>query len=127
MRLACQGHAALSKRDKLTVESWTQHGHIQVRTSAGPSSIRTQMASKKIARRVPLIAPSFLVAPMIAAKTDWFFTAPAVLVRPWAAALGLRVLDPLVALDPLLVALYWTERVDSDAAHRCLRRARCSR
>ncbi|MFO0559345.1 MAG: LysR family transcriptional regulator [Polyangiales bacterium] len=121
--LAREGHPALSKRDKLTIESWTQHGHIQVRTSAGPSFIGTQLASKKIARRVAFVAPSFLVAPMIAAQTDWFFTAPAVLVRPWAPALGLRVLDPPVALDPLPVALYWNERVDSDPAHRWFRRA----
>lgn len=124
--LAREGHPALAKRDKLTVETWTQYGHIQVRTTPGPSFIGGQLASKKIARRVAFVAPSFLVAPMIAAQTDWFFTAPTVLVRPWASALGLRVLDPPIALDPLPVALYWNERVDADPAHRWFRRAMLS-
>lgn len=121
--LAREGHPALARRDTLTLESWTRYGHIVVHTDSGPNALATQLREKKIARTVGFVAPTFLVAPLIVAQTDLFYLAPSVLVKPWAAKLGVRMLAPPIEIEPLSVAMYWSERVDSDRAHRWFRQS----
>jgi DNA-binding transcriptional LysR family regulator len=121
--LARKGHPAIDKRGRITVERWVRYGHIRVRTMGGPSLVEEALARKGHTRKVAFVAPSFLVAPMVVARTDLFFATPAVLAEQLADALGLVILAPPVEIAPVSVAVYWHERMDNDAGHRWFRRA----
>ncbi|MBL8678888.1 MAG: LysR family transcriptional regulator [Myxococcales bacterium] len=121
--LARKGHPAIDKRGKLSIERWVRYGHIRVRTMGGPSLVEEALTARGHTRKVAFVAPSFLVAPMVVAKTDLFFATPTVLAEPMTAALGLVMLAPPVEIAPVSVAVYWHERMDTDGGHRWFRRA----
>lgn len=121
--LARKDHPAIDKRGRLSVERWVRYGHIRVRTMGGPSLVEETLTEQGHTRKVGFVAPSFLVAPMVVAKTDLFFTTPTVLAEPLADALGLAMLAPPIEIAPIPVAVYWHERMDADAGHRWFRRA----
>ncbi len=113
------GHPAADAWD---LPAWLRWPHVTVATgSAGPSLIGETLAAAGHTRRVGLVTPSFLVAPLVVARTDWFFAAPAPFVAELADTLGLVMRPAPVPLPAVTVTLTWPERLHADPGHRWLR------
>lgn len=113
--LARRDHPARRRFDR---EAWVRYPHVQVATGSGtPSVVDVAIARARLERRVGVTVPSFLMAPEVVARTDFFFTAPRELLRLLAKRLDLVLLDPPIAIDPVAVAVLWHERVEADPAH----------
>ncbi|MEO5731691.1 MAG: LysR family transcriptional regulator, partial [Byssovorax sp.] len=74
-----------------------------------------------LTRRVALMVPHFLVAPMILAKSDLILTAPERIARAFAAILPLRIVPTPFELKGFDVSQMWHERQAHEPAHRWLR------
>ncbi len=109
-------------RRRFSAREWVRYPHVQVATGNGtPNIVDGVLARAGLTRRIGVVVPGFLVAPEVVAHTDFFFTAPRELIRPIAERLGLAVLYPPIAIDPLKVVAIWHERVGADAAHEWFR------
>ena len=65
--------------------------------------------------------PYFRTALEMVARSDAVITVSERLVERFAPALGLRVLEPPLPLEPYTLSLVWHPRFDGDPAHRWLR------
>src|SRR5690606_20279113 len=109
-------------RRRFTAQAWVRSPHVQVRTgAAGPSLVERALARAGLERTVGLTVPGFLLPPEVVARTDHFFAAPREVGAPIAARLGLAMLEPPVAIDPVPVAAFWHERMHADPAHAWFR------
>lgn len=114
-----RGHPAA---DVWSLEAWLAQPHVVVGTgSAGPSMVETALKAAGHRRRVGLVAPSFLVGPLVAARSDWFFTAPAPFVGELARTLRLTLRPVPLPVPAVPVVMTWPERLHADAGHRWLR------
>lgn len=113
------GHPAA---DDWGLEAWLRWPHVVVGTgSGGGGFVDDALRARGLSRRVGLVAPGFLVAPLVVARTDFFFAAPGPLLDALAGALGLWQRPPPIALAPVPVVMTWPERLHADAGHRWLR------
>lgn len=104
------------------LETWLRWPHVVVGTGDGaPGFVDDALAATGKRRRIGLVAPGFLVAPLVVARTDALFTAPAPFVAALADALGLVQRPPPVALPRVPVVIAWPERLHGDPGHRWLR------
>jgi DNA-binding transcriptional LysR family regulator len=83
--------------------------------------VDTELAKLGLSRRVALMVPHFLVAPMVLAKSDLILTAPERIARAFAAILPLRIVPTPLELKGFDVSQIWHERQSHDAAHAWLR------
>lgn len=114
------GHPAAGKR--LTLDQFVATPHIQIAPRGQPGGyIDDVLAEKGLSRRVSRAVPYFLPALYLASKTDHLLTVSERVAREMAPALGLRLLEPPLALRPYSLHLVWHPRFDGDAAHRFLR------
>ncbi len=117
----------LARRDhpasrRFSLDAWVSYPHVQVRVgNPGPSFVDRALASAGRARTIGLTVPSFLLAPEVVLRSDYFFTAPRELVQQIAARLDLIMLPPPIDLAAVPVAAIWHERVHSDAGHAFFR------
>lgn len=74
-----------------------------------------------IQRPVEILAQSFVAQPLMLPGTRLMATVPERLGRHFADQIGVRLLDPPLALSPLREAMFWSPRSDADPAHRWLR------
>lgn len=117
--VARPGHPFL---DDPGASRWAAAPHVAVLTaSTGPSHVAEATERAGLRRRVALRVPGFLLALHAVAATDLLFTAPRALVEPVAAALGLRLAAPPLALPSARVIAVWHERMQGDPGHRWLR------
>ncbi|MCA9494774.1 MAG: hypothetical protein KC621_32820, partial [Myxococcales bacterium] len=115
------GHPALEL--PWTPATYASFPHVTIRTNTpGPSLVEQALEGAGLHRRVGLVAPTFLLAPHVVARTDLLFTGPKELLELLAPTVGLVVRDPPVPMPAVPVAAQWTERVDADPGHRWLRR-----
>lgn len=117
--LARRGHPA---GERLTRARWMRWPHITVRTGAVSRSVVGEaIAAAGLERRVGMTVNGFLVAPLIVAESDLFFTAPREVLARVAKTLRLRVYKPPIAIPDIPAALLWTERLDNDPGVRWFR------
>jgi DNA-binding transcriptional LysR family regulator len=110
--------------EALTIEEFVALDHALV----GPRGRRggfvdSELARLGLTRRVALMVPHFLVAPMVVAKSDLILTLPERIARAFAAILPLRIVPtpaPLT-LAGFDVSQIWHERQSLDPAHAWLR------
>lgn len=104
------------------LEAWLGWPHVVIGTGGvGPGVVGEALIAAGHTRRVGLVAPSFLAAPLVVAATDLLFTAPIPLVAGLARTLGLEVRPPPIALPAVPVVMAWPEALHADAGHRWLR------
>lgn len=116
--LARRGHPVR----KLDAASWARFPHVQVRVgNPGPSIVDRALGKVGLERTVGVVVPSFLLAPELVARSDYFFAAPRELVRELAARLDLAMHEPPLPIPNVPVAMIWHERHQSDPAHAWLR------
>jgi DNA-binding transcriptional LysR family regulator len=73
------------------------------------------------AENIVLRAPSFVVAMLVAARTDAVATIPANLATAVADQLGLAPIRPPLPLPQFAIAQFWHEKYQRDPGHRWLR------
>jgi len=108
--------------DSLSAADYGRLGHVFVRTGIpGPSLVSRALDAASLARRVAVVVPSFVLAPIVVADTDHVFTAPEPVIRALVARLGLVVLPAPVAIPDVPVGMVWHRRDQEDPGHRWLR------
>ncbi|MFZ5734588.1 MAG: LysR substrate-binding domain-containing protein [Pseudomonadota bacterium] len=70
---------------------------------------------------ITLRAPSFIIATLVASRTDCVATIPANLANSLAEPMGLVPIPPPFPLPQFEIAQYWHERYQRDPGHRWLR------
>jgi DNA-binding transcriptional LysR family regulator len=117
--LVRRGHPRVKGR--LTLQEFVELDHLLVSVpDYGPGVVDFALAARKLERRVRVRVPSFLVAPLVVARTDLLATVPERIARSVARAHGLRVLRPPLELASFAVQMIWRAGAD-DAALRWLR------
>jgi len=81
--------------------------------------VEAEVAAENIMLRVP----SFIVAMLVASRTDGVATIPANLATSFAEQLGLTALRSPFPLPRFEIAQFWHERYQRDPGHRWLRSA----
>jgi DNA-binding transcriptional LysR family regulator len=113
---------ALARARKLTVAAWLAQPHVVVRTgSSSPSLVERVIAAAGHTRHVGLVAPGFLAAAQVVARTNFVLAAPRQLLAPVAAELGLVTRAPPLALPSIPAVALWPERLHLDPGHRWFR------
>ncbi|WP_321784090.1 LysR family transcriptional regulator [Paraburkholderia sp. J94] len=122
--LGCDRYACLLRKDhpftkkKLTLDDYLRLGHIHVSSRRqGPGLVDTELNKLGLRRTIQTRVQHYLVAPLIAMRTDLVLTAPLALVRRYDA----RILALPFALPELETHGYWHRSVSGDPAHRWLR------
>lgn len=94
--------------DEWTIDAWSMHPHLQVRTSmlegSGPTSKRA--AELGVSRTVRAVVPHFSMAAPILAETDLLLTVPTVAMVSTAEAYGLEQRPVPFDLPPLELSLF---------------------
>jgi DNA-binding transcriptional LysR family regulator len=109
-------------RGPLSLEQYASLLHVQIAPNGEPGGpVDDALAARGLSRRVAVRTPSFLVAPLLVARSDYVLTAPRVMLVPLAKPLGLRVLAPPVPLPDYRIYQAWHPRAKSDPAHRWFR------
>jgi DNA-binding transcriptional LysR family regulator len=122
-RLVCavrRDHPSVGKR--LSLAQFARLPHIQVAPRGQPGGYLDDVLREKgLTRQIARAVPFFLTALGLAAQTDYIVTISERVARQMAPSLGLRLLEPPVALRPYALSLVWHPRFDGDAAHRFMR------
>lgn len=117
---ARRDHPAL--RRGLTLELYARLGHVQIAPRGLPGGpVDDVLATRGLARRVAVRTPSFLAAPLLAARSDLLLTAPSRVLVPLAAQFGLRLHDPPIAIPGFAMHQVFHPRAAADPAHRWFR------
>lgn len=96
--------------------------HIQVAPRGRPGGyVDGLLAQRGLARRVSRAVPYFQVALAMTAASDAVLTVSERIARAQAPALGLRVVEPPLPLEPFALSMVWHPRFDADPAHGWLR------
>ncbi|QNB14849.1 LysR family transcriptional regulator [Paraburkholderia tropica] len=105
-------------KKKLTLDDYLQLGHIHVSSRRqGPGLVDTELNKLGLRRTIQTRVQHYLVAPLIAMRTDLVLTAPLALLRRYDA----RILALPFELPELESHGYWHRSVSGDPAHRWLR------
>lgn len=113
-------HPAIKRR--LTLRQYVRLSHVQIAPRGQPGGYVDQLlAERGQRRRVGRAVPYFRTALEMVARSDAVITVSERLVERFAPALGLRVLEPPLPLEPYTLSLVWHPRFDGDPAHRWLR------
>jgi DNA-binding transcriptional LysR family regulator len=118
--LVREGHPAVD--GELTLDRFLalDHALISPRGKHG-GVVDSALARLGKKRRVALMIPHFLAAPMVIAQSDLVLTLPERIGRAFANMLPLRVIAPPLGLEGFAVTAFWHERQAHDVAHAWLR------
>jgi DNA-binding transcriptional LysR family regulator len=106
-----------SKR-KLTIDDYLGFGHIHVSSRRqGPGLVDAELNKLGLRRSIQIRVQHYLVAPLIAMRTDLALTAPLKLLKRYDA----RILALPFDLPDIESHSYWHRSVTGDPAHRWLR------
>jgi DNA-binding transcriptional LysR family regulator len=109
-------------RDRLTLEQFLALRQVQVAPRGRPGGqLDSVLARRGMSRNVARAVPFFLSALLMVAESDAVVTVPERVARAMASRLGLKLVDPPIALQPYSLSLLWHPRMDGDAAHRWVR------
>ncbi|OQW61516.1 MAG: hypothetical protein A4S14_17120 [Proteobacteria bacterium SG_bin9] len=121
--VARKDHPALRSLSKRT--GFKAAHHIVVVASdtghAAQRLVQQALEAEIAADNIMLRAPSFIVATLVASRTDSVATIPANLANALAEQLDLVPIPPPFPLPQFEIAQYWHERYQRDPGHRWLR------
>lgn len=83
--------------------------------------VQQALEAEIAAENITLRAPSFVIATLVASRTDCVATIPANLANALAGQMGLVPIPPPFPLPQFEIAQYWHERYQRDPGHRWLR------
>ena len=109
-------------RGRLTKQMFVDLPHLQIAPRGRPGGyVDEQLEAHGLQRWVARAVPFFHTALEMASRTDLILTVSERMARPRAAALGLKVLEPPIALDPFALSLLWHPQHEGNRGHAWLR------
>ncbi|HSI03925.1 MAG: LysR family transcriptional regulator [Myxococcota bacterium] len=118
--LVRQGHPLV--KDELDLETYCALSHILVSPRGGRRGIVDDaLDARGLARRVAVVVPHFMIAPFLAAQTDFIVTISEYVARPLGALLPLAFHDPPLEFAKGSWFQLWHERTHYDPAHKWFR------
>lgn len=105
----------------ITVAQLSALPYLTYGAGALSSFVDIQLDALGITRQVEVTTQSFVIAPFLLRGTRFVAMVQERLGAEVAAAAGIRLLDPPVALRPITEAMFWHPRHDNDPGHRWLR------
>jgi DNA-binding transcriptional LysR family regulator len=116
-----RGHPK-SGEGELTLDDYLAMKHLLIsRTGTRFGVIDDWLAERGLSRRVALIVPHFLSAPLIVAQTDMELSLPERIANVFAASAPLSVLTLPIDLPRYDLVMVWHPLRERDPAHRWLR------
>ena len=107
---------------KLTMKQFERLEHIIVQAIGRNLVVDHALAHHKIHRRVALITSGYACLAPIISNSDLVVTVPLGLgLRLAATSPNLRVIEPPIAIPPVLVAQYWHRKFNNDVRSQWLR------
>lgn len=104
--------------DTLTMEEYLALGHIHISSRRrGAGHVDTVLKKLGVSRSIQMRVQHYMVAPLIAMRTDLALTAPVRLLQGYDA----RIVELPFELPPLDLHCYWHRSADQDQANRWLR------
>ncbi|GGO87636.1 transcriptional regulator [Marinobacterium nitratireducens] len=104
--------------EELTLETYLALGHILVSSRpSGVGQVDAAVNNLGLARKIKLRVKHYMVAPLVALRTDLALTVPSRLARQYDA----RILKLPFDMPPLEWHLYWHKSADLDQANRWFR------
>jgi DNA-binding transcriptional LysR family regulator len=124
-RLVCVARSGvLSGRSRLALNRYLAMEHVQISPFGRPGEfIDDELNAQGLTRRIVRSVPQLLAAFDLVASSDCILTVSARMAAVHAPRFGLDVIDPPLPLPDFEVRQVWHPRVDSDPAHRWLRRS----
>jgi DNA-binding transcriptional LysR family regulator len=123
-RMACvvrRGHP-ISRKKHLSLEDYVDMNHMLIaRTGERSGLIDDWLAERGLSRRVALIVPHFLSAPLIVANTDMVLSLPERIAQRFAQFTPLTILPLPIELPVYDLVMIWHPLREKDTAHRWLR------
>ncbi|MGF6507260.1 DNA-binding transcriptional LysR family regulator [Paraburkholderia sp. 32] len=118
-RYACMlRHDQPFARKKLSMDDYLRLGHIHVSSRRqGPGLVDAELNKLGVRRTILTRVQHYLVAPLIAMRTDLVLTAPLMLLQRYDA----RILELPFDLPEMESRCYWHRSAAEDPAHRWLR------
>lgn len=123
--VARKDHPALKSLSKRSGFKTARHV-VVVASDTGHAAqrlVQQALEAEVAAENITLRAPSFIVATLVASRTDCVATIPANLANALAGQMGLVPIPPPFPLPQFEIAQYWHERYQRDPGHRWLRSA----
>ena len=114
-------HPALKR--PLNLERYLEYTHVAIAPGGGRGTLVDDALLKLgKTRRIAMVVPHFLIAPMVVAQTDHLLIAPERIARRTAATYGLEIVPAPLELQSMTFSQLWHERVHDDPAHAWLRK-----
>lgn len=111
-------------KTKLTLERYLELEHVLVsQRGDSPGSVDRALASRGLSRKIAARVSHFLMVPMLVSRTDLVAALSRRVAVPFTEPLGLRVLQPPLALPRARIGQVWHEQMEADPGHRWLREA----
>ena len=108
---------------ELSLAQYSSLGHVYVSPALTTAGVADRaLARRGLRRRVALVVPSFLVAPVIAAGSDLVATVPSRIAKMYVGRLPVRSVPVPLELPPVTVFMAWHERMRRDPGHAWFRR-----
>lgn len=116
-----QDHPILTG-DDMTFEQFMAGNHMLIsRRENGTGLIDDWLEQRGLSRKIGLILPNFLSAPLIVANTDLILSLPLRLAERFAKLAPLKILPTPVELPPYKLIMSWHPLQEKDPAHAWLR------
>jgi DNA-binding transcriptional LysR family regulator len=108
---------------ELSLAEYMSLGHVFVSPALATAGVADQaLARRGLRRRVAVVVPSFLIAPVIASESDFVATVPSRIATLLAGRLPVRSVPVPLELPPVTLSMAWHERMRRDPAHTWFRR-----
>ena len=108
---------------ELSLAQYGSLGHVFVSPTLATAGVADQaLARRGLRRRVSVVVPSFLAAPVIAAESDLIATVPSRIAKLFVGRLPVRSIPVPLTLPPVTISMAWHERMRRDPAHAWFRR-----
>ena len=119
--LVSRSHPA-NEGTRLTLDKYISMRHMLIsRTGTRIGVIDEWLAEKGLERRIALIVPHFLSAPLIVAKTDMLLSLPERIASQFVGLAPLGILPVPIDLPVYELVMVWHPLRENDPAHRWLR------
>ena len=109
--------------DTLSIEQYTAMEHILISPSGVEDGIVDQWLNQhNLSRKIVLIVPHFLSAPLIIAQTDMVLTLPYRVAEKFVQMAPLKLLHPPIELPRYQLSMIWHPLYEKDPADQWLRK-----
>lgn len=113
----------LAENDRLSMEQYLAANHMLIsRTGANIGFIDNWLAERKLERRIGLIVPHFLSAPLIVTQTDLLLSLPLRIGQQFTSFAPLKILHLPFELPVFNLVMIWHPLRDKEPEHIWLRK-----